>query len=207
MPKRGRGHRSRGRVVLSAEDIARASDALVDVLPRTVVEIPATPANVREMLVPLGSTWRERLSRGAIALSGETDKRTRAYLSARRRLERYVSERAKERRRPRAGALEGLARRISRPRLDVDDELDVMVCADVIYVGQHKCPMPTVPPQRIRSTQLGTVRRMLRAGDEVGAGKALLDAFVYEYRLNDEHEARGIIGNISEISVTIARGK
>lgn len=203
MPRRGGGRR----VVITPEDVAMTADALLDVLPRATFDVvPEEPADPRELLRPLGETWRERITRGAIAISGTTDKRSRAYLSARRRLERYVTETASERRRPRPLDLRGLAKKIRRPHLDVKDGLRVTMCADVVYVGQHKCPMPAGGPQSIRPNTLGTVRARLRDGDEDGAARALLDAFVFEYGLNAEPDARGVIGGLSEIHVELERG-
>jgi len=199
MPRRPGGRPVR----LSPEDFERTAEALVDVLPVATFEVSEEPTDAREMLRPLGETWRERITRGALAISGTSDKKSRAYLSARRRLERYVTESGRERRRPRPLDLRALVKKIRRPHLDVRAELDLTVCADVVYVGQHKCPMPSSPPQRIRAETLAPVRRALREGDETAAALALLGAFVFEYGLNVEPDARGVIGNISEIRVEL----
>lgn len=189
--------------MLTEADVERVAERLVAVLPRAIVEIPESPTSIREILAPLGDTQTERVSRAAVALAGTSDKRTRAYKSARRRIERYVTQ-GRERRgvvRPR---LEQIARQVRRPHLPVDRGVSVELGADVLYVGQHKPQMPASGEgQEISASELSTVRRHLRDGDELAAARALLDEWVYQYRLATDRDADGVIGNIDRVRIEL----
>lgn len=208
MPSRRRGRGKGGgleRVVLSAADLARTADALVQVLPMAIVEIRIdvlTPERLIDMLP--GRSRTEKITRGAISLAGTGDKSSRAYKSARRRLERYVAEEGRQRRRPRESVLRELVKRLQRPHLPTDTALLVAMTADVIYVGQVKT-MPAGGALRVPPRALGRVRDRLRAGDEQGAALELLNAWVYEYPLNSEPEAQGVIGNIERIEINLEK--
>lgn len=194
--------RKRGRVRLSGADLALVADHLTDVLPRAIVEIPAAPTDIRELLAPIADTRREQLSKAAVALAGTSDKKSRAYKSARRRLERYVTD-ARERRGRTRPALRQIAERIRRPHLPTDASILVSrVTADVFYEGQVKT-MPAGAPTEISARNLATMRRLLREGDQEGAARALLNEWVFAYGLNTEREAEGVIGNIERITVQV----
>lgn len=198
MPKR----RS-ARVVLTRADLSKTAAALLERVPMVEETIPEEPESIEDVLSKLGKTRREQIRRGAIALSGSADTKSRAYLSARRRLERYTTTKGEERRRARPKALQEIARTIRRPHLDVRQELTVQMLADVIYAGQQKT-MPAHGAQLIRARYLAPVRARLRDGAESEAALELLGAFVLEYGLNTEPDARGVIGNIEWIEIEVA---
>jgi len=188
------------RVQLTRADLRMTAGALLERLPKAEEEIPAEPESIEDVLSRLGKTRREQIRRGAIALAGTGDTKSRAYKSARRSLERYTAGQGRERRKPAPSRLQSIARTVRRPHLDVSAELEVQMEADVIYAGQRKT-MPAHGAQLIRARFLAPVRAHLRSGDEREAALELLGAFVQEYGLNTEPEARGVIGNIRWITV------
>lgn len=188
-------------VRLTEGDLDATADALTDVLPVAVLDVPLAPPSIDDLLGPLGATRKERIRRGAIALSGES--RGKAYLAARRRLERYTTK-GRERRSARGGVLATMAAAIRRPHLPTDASLTVSMEADVIYAGQTK-RMPVGLPQVLTARELSTVRRHLRAGDERAAARALLDAWVFAYGLHGTPDAEGVIGNITTLDIELGR--
>lgn len=207
MPRQRKNKRRRGPggldwVVLTPRDLRMTAAALIERLPVAVEEVPEEPMTIEEILEQMPGSRSEKISQLALAMSGTSDRSSRAYKSQRRSLERYVTH-AGERRTPRKSRLLQLARLIRRPRLDVKQALAVAMQASVIYVGQVKT-MPAGGPQFIEAERLATVRARLRDGDELGAARALLDAWVYAYRLNSQPIADGVIGSIEWITVELA---
>ena len=171
-------------------------------MPVAVEEVPEEPATIEEILDSMPGSRSENITRLAMAISGSSERSSRAYKSARRSLERYVTVSA-EKRRPRRARLVEIVRRVRHPKLDTKQALAVSMLASVIYVGQKKS-MPAGGPQVIRAEALGGVRAKLRDGDELGAARALLDAWVFAYGLNTQPVAEGVIGSIEWISVELA---
>lgn len=201
--RRGGGRRQRDQVVLTARDIRLTADALTRHLPAAEREVPTEPVTFDEILESMGPGSRsEKISRLAMAMSGTSERSSRAYKSARRSMERYTTT-ATERRRPSLGRLQSIAKIVRRPHLDVRQALKVQMLADVIYVGQQK-QMPAAGPQEIPASRLSRVRERLRSGDEIDAAIELLNVWVHVYGLNTEPVAQGVIGNIEWITVELA---
>lgn len=200
--ERRRGQAGADFVKITPNDLRVTARALTERLPVAIDEVPDEPATIDELMRSMPGSRTERLSRLAMAMSGSSERSSRAYRSARRSIERYVTTGA-ERRRPRESRLVQIARYVRRPHLNAKQALAVAMKASVIYVGQVKT-MPAGGPQFIDARALGKVRDKLRNGDEPGAARALLDAWVYAYRLNTEPIAEGVIGSIEWITVELA---
>lgn len=198
MPRRSR------RVSLTDGDVELVAERLREVLPVAVLDVPEAPRTIDEVLSRLGDTRREQITRGAIALSGSSDKSSRAYKSARRRLERYTTTGGTERRRARPNALEQIVRTVRRPHLPTDRGLTVRMRADVVYAGTART-MPASGPQPIAPARLSAMRRHLRDGDVEAAARALLDEFVRVYGLVTDLARGGedVLGHIEWCEVAL----
>lgn len=201
---------------LSCRDLQIVAAALLKVLPRAVKEETVTLLDLLRAVG--GPNLTEQTSRLAMALSGSGGRSGTAYRTQRRAIERHPDWPGRPGRqvrgktkKGRAGALQRFKIGARRPHLPGRAALDVTIIGSP-YGAPRSVTMPAGAPQHMSTNALAGVRAALRDGDTPpdascgpgsSAARALLDAWVFAYKLAPKPGADGVVGPIDAAEIEL----